>query len=80
MQTRGIERVCCLLDDTLGAYDNLIGQYKTAFGPDQVCHAPVQDYSVVDRKAWHKHLENQVGIKAPDPPEPGDLDHEVMTA
>ena len=56
MQKRGIERVCCLLDDTVGAYDNLISQYKTAFEPDRVCHAPVQDYSVVDRKAWHEQI------------------------
>lgn len=26
-----------------------------------------------------RHLENAVGIEAPNPPEPGDLDHEVMT-
>ena len=56
MQERGIERVCCLLDDTLGAYDDLIGQYKTAFGPDQVCHAPIQDYSLVDRETWHEQI------------------------
>jgi len=27
-----------------------------------------------------RHLEREVGIEAPNPPEPGDLDHEVMTA
>ncbi|RLM54119.1 ParA family protein [Halobellus sp. Atlit-31R] len=26
-----------------------------------------------------RHLEAEVGIEAPDPPEPGDVDHEVMT-
>lgn len=26
-----------------------------------------------------RHLENEVGITAPNPPEPGDLDHEVVT-
>ena len=56
MQKRGIERVCCLLADTLGAYDDLIGQYKTEFGPDQVCHTPIQDYSLVDRETWHEQI------------------------
>lgn len=27
-----------------------------------------------------RHLENEIGLEAPNPPEPGDLDHEVMTA
>lgn len=27
-----------------------------------------------------RHLESQVGLEAPNPPEPGDLDHEVVTA
>jgi len=27
-----------------------------------------------------RYLETQVGIEAPNPPEPGDIDHEVMTA
>ncbi|TVT92794.1 ParA family protein, partial [Haloferax volcanii] len=26
-----------------------------------------------------RHLEEQVGIEAPNPPEPGDVDHEVVT-
>ena len=27
-----------------------------------------------------RHLEEQAGIEAPNPPEPGDLDHEVIKA
>lgn len=27
-----------------------------------------------------RHLEQEIGIEAPNPPEPGDLDHEVVTA
>jgi hypothetical protein len=27
-----------------------------------------------------RHLEEQVGLEAPNPPEPGDLEHEVLSA
>ncbi len=43
MQTRGIRRVCCLLD-----YDNLLGDYRTAFGAENVCYAPIADYELAD--------------------------------
>lgn len=45
----GIERVCCLLDGKLDRYDGLLESYREAFGADRVCHAPVPDYSLVDR-------------------------------
>lgn len=47
MQQNGIERVCCLLDEKLTQYDDLLGEYTHAFGTDAVCHAPVPDFTVV---------------------------------
>jgi protein-tyrosine phosphatase len=47
MQSRGIERVCCLLGDQLEGYDDLLGTYRATFGTKNVCHAPITDYSVV---------------------------------
>ncbi len=44
MQSGGIRRVCCLLDEELAYYDDLLGQYRRAFGPAAVCHAPIADY------------------------------------
>jgi protein-tyrosine phosphatase len=56
MRAHGIERVCCLLTDRqLGRYDDLLDRYRTAFGDDRVCHAPIEDHTlaspdlVVDR-------------------------------
>ncbi|MUV56292.1 MULTISPECIES: ParA family protein [Halogeometricum] len=37
----------------------------------------VETLAQFDRLA--RHLESEVGLEAPDPPEPGDVDHEVMT-
>jgi protein-tyrosine phosphatase len=49
LDRRGIERVCCLLDDDqLDTYDDLLGTYADHFGPDRVCHAPIPDYERVD--------------------------------
>lgn len=48
MQTNGIERVCCLLDEKRRRYDGLLDRYRTAFGPDNVQHAPIPDYEAVD--------------------------------
>lgn len=57
VQSRGIERVCCLLDDEhLAQYDDLLGQYRQSFGADHVCHAPVSDFSVVDREVFHGQI------------------------
>ncbi len=50
MQAQGIKRVCCLLhEDQLHAYRvNLLQAYGTAFGPDNVCWAPIPDYHLCD--------------------------------
>ncbi len=50
MQNKDIQRVCCLITkDQLGYYsEDLLGSYKQAFGNDNVCWAPVEDYSLVD--------------------------------
>lgn len=53
MQAEGIERVCCLLDEELALYDDLLGRYRAEFGVDRVCHAPIPDYSVVSRRQFH---------------------------
>jgi protein-tyrosine phosphatase len=50
MQKQGIQRVCCLLDaGQLGRYSDLLGCYRLAFGIDQVCWAPIEDFDLVDR-------------------------------
>lgn len=50
MHSRGIERVCCLLDDSQLAYyeNDLLGTYRTAFGERNVCSAPTEDYRLCD--------------------------------
>jgi protein-tyrosine phosphatase len=46
MQARGIQRVCCLLEQAqLGRYSGLLETYQTAFGSDRVCWAPIKDFS-----------------------------------
>jgi protein-tyrosine phosphatase len=45
MKTQGINGVCCLLPDTqLKRYSNLLDRYRQAFGADQVCWAPIEDF------------------------------------
>jgi len=56
MQSQGIERVCCLLDEKLRLYDDLLGQYETAFGQQQVCHGPIPDYSTVEQATWCEQI------------------------
>lgn len=49
VRDRGIERVCCLLTRRqLVRYDDLLGTYEAAFGPDAVRHAPIRDHRFVD--------------------------------
>jgi protein-tyrosine phosphatase len=49
MQEAGIERVCCLLTGRqLDAHDANVGRYREAFGPENVCHAPVPDHRLAD--------------------------------
>jgi protein-tyrosine phosphatase len=46
MQNQGIQRVCCLLPETqLTHYSDLLGTYRKTFGVDQVCWAPIEDFS-----------------------------------
>jgi len=50
IDTQGIDRVCCLLDDRqLALYDDLLGQYRNHFGANNVCHAPIPDFSRVSQ-------------------------------
>lgn len=45
---RGVDRVCCLLDEKhLRAYDDLLGTYRGHFGPEHVLHAPVTDFEPI---------------------------------
>jgi len=49
MQSKGIRRVCILLDDEqLAYYDDLLGDYRRAFGAENLCHAPIEDYRLAD--------------------------------
>ena len=56
MQEQGIQRVCCLLDSKLNRYDDLLGQYETEFGGNNVCHAPISDYTVVDQQTYAEQI------------------------
>jgi len=57
MQNRDVERVCCLLDESqLSEYDNLLDTYVTSFGANRMAHAPIEDFSVVDRGALHETI------------------------
>lgn len=42
---RDVDRVCCLLDDALAEYEDLLGDYRAAVGDANVCHAPVRDHA-----------------------------------
>lgn len=54
---RGIERVCCLLERRqLARYDDLLGTYEAAFGPDAVRHAPIPDHRFVDRATLEEDI------------------------
>jgi protein-tyrosine phosphatase len=49
MQSQEIERVCCLLPESqLARYSNLLDVYRQAFGVDQVCWAPIEDFYFAD--------------------------------
>lgn len=54
MDDQGIERVCCLLDSQhLEEYEDLLGTYEEHFGVENVCHAPVSDFTVVNEDVFH---------------------------
>ena len=51
MKKEDIERVCCLLDDYyLKMYkDNLLEVYIDEFGAENVCHAPLKDFTLINK-------------------------------
>jgi protein-tyrosine phosphatase len=50
MRCQKIERVCCLLPEKqLSPYQDLLSTYKQAFGQQNVCWAPVEDFTVIDQ-------------------------------
>lgn len=57
MQETGIGRVCCLLSpDELAQYENLLTQYEREFGADNVLHAPISDYEVIDSDTFYENV------------------------
>ncbi len=47
MRDRDIQRVCCLLTkQQIDRYDDLLGNYRQAFGKERVCWAPIEDFSL----------------------------------
>lgn len=49
MREAGMRRVVCLLHrPQLARYLDLLGAYERAFGPTNVCHAPIKDYHLAD--------------------------------
>lgn len=53
VESQGVKRICCLLDSRhLQEYDNLLRTYRTTFGENRVCHAPIPDFSTVDRTTF----------------------------
>lgn len=49
MQARGIQRVCCLLDDNeLARYGDWITHLEATFGEANVCHGPITDHEAID--------------------------------
>jgi protein-tyrosine phosphatase len=51
MQNQSIQSVCCLLPSyKLNCYSNLLETYRHAFGTEQVCWAPIEDFLLVERE------------------------------
>jgi len=49
VESRGVERVCCLLAGRhLDGVTGVISQYEAAFGPENVLHTPVPERRLVD--------------------------------
>ena len=50
MQEQGIRRICCLLTENQLDYyrEDLLGSYRREFGNNNLCWAPVEDYSLCD--------------------------------
>lgn len=57
MQSNGIERVCCLLSDQqVYEFDDLLNQYRAAFGKKRVRHAPVTDHTLIDETTLTENI------------------------
>lgn len=57
MQSRGIKRVLCLLSaEQLNQFENLLGQYRQAFGDDRVVHVPVTDHTLIDEDTLRSEI------------------------
>jgi protein-tyrosine phosphatase len=57
IQSRGIKRVLCLLSaEQLDRFDNLLAQYRQAFGDDRVAHVPVMDHTLIDKDTLRSEI------------------------
>lgn len=58
LQGKGIQRVCCLLNDTELAYypHSLLDQYKEVFDEKNVCFAGIEDFQLVDKQVFHQKI------------------------
>jgi protein-tyrosine phosphatase len=57
MTVEGIDRVCCLLGDRhLESYEELLTQYREHFGTENVCHAPIPDFSTVSQSTLYNRI------------------------
>jgi hypothetical protein len=58
MQSRGVTRVCCLLDQgQLAAFPvNLEAEYKKHFGAERILMWPVEDHHLCSRQALTGHI------------------------
>lgn len=57
IDTQGIDRVCCLLDDQqLALYNDLLARYRKEFAVDNVCHTPIADFSTVSPAMFDKQI------------------------
>lgn len=57
MCSKGIQRVCCLLDSPqLSEYSDLLRQYTDQFGEKNVCHAPISDFSTVTKSTFYTQI------------------------
>jgi protein-tyrosine phosphatase len=58
MRGKGIERVCCLLNEAeLNYYPHgLLDQYREEFGKENVISAPINDFHLMDEKVFHREI------------------------
>ena len=56
MEKRDIQRVCCLLDEKLRLYDDLLERYEERFGSEHVRSVPITDHSVVLPETFHDRI------------------------